>query len=60
MFLQLCPVIHSSLNKTDDCRHRTMVGKEIKLEDAISEIVVADSDWESDAEANDVQDVERC
>jgi len=37
-----------------------MVGKEIKLEDAISEIVVADSDWESDAEANDVQDVERC
>ena len=31
-----------------------MAGKEIKLEDTISEILVADSDWESDAEASDV------
>ena len=32
-----------------------MAGEKIKLqEDAISEIVVADSDWESDAEASNV------
>jgi len=32
-----------------------MAGEKIKLqEDAISEIVVADSDWESDAEGSNV------
>jgi len=31
-----------------------MAGKEIKLEDGISEIVVAYSDWKSDAKASDV------
>jgi len=31
-----------------------MVGKEIKLEDAISEIVVADSNWELGAEGSNV------
>jgi len=45
MVLQLCPVIHSSLNKADCCMSGAMSGKKIKLEeDAISEIVVADSD----------------
>ena len=44
--LQLCPVIHSSLNKVDCCRSEAMDGKEIKLEDAISEIVVANTDSE--------------
>jgi len=32
-----------------------MAGKEIKLEDAISEIVVADSKWELGAEGSDVE-----
>ena len=31
-----------------------MAGKKIKTEDAISKIQVADTDWESDAEASDV------
>ena len=54
---QLCPVIHSSLNKADDCRSRAMAGKKIKLEeDAVSEIMVADTDSESDAEASDAED----
>ena len=55
MFLQLCPVIHSSLNKADDCRSREMAGKKIKLEEgAISEILAADTESESDAKASDV------
>ena len=33
-----------------------MAGKKIKLENAISEIPVADTDSESDAEASDVED----
>jgi hypothetical protein len=33
-----------------------MAGKKIKLENAISEIPVADTDLESDAEASDVED----
>ena len=34
-----------------------MAGKKIKLEeDAISEIQVADTDWESHAKARDVED----
>jgi len=56
MFLQLCPVIHRSLNKADDCWTREIAGKNIKLEEhAISEIQVADTDWESDAEASDAE-----
>jgi len=35
-----------------------MAGKEIKLEDAISETVVAYSDWESDAKASNVDNFE--
>ena len=49
-----CPVTHSSLNKADCCRFGAVAGKEIKLEDAISEIVVADSNWELDAEGSNV------
>ena len=33
-----------------------MARKKIKLENAISEILVADTYWESDAEASDVED----
>jgi len=45
--LQLCPVIHSSLNKADCCGSGAMAGKEIKLEeDTISKIVVANTDSE--------------
>ena len=33
-----------SLNKADCCRFGAMAGKEIKLEDTISEIVVANTD----------------
>jgi len=55
MFLQLCPAIHSSLKKADCCRSGAMAGKEIKLEeDAISEIVVADSNRELGAEGSNV------
>ena len=46
MFLQLCPIIHSSLNKADDCRSHAMggVGGGGKLEEeAISEILVTDT-----------------
>ena len=32
-----------------------MAGKKIKLEDAISEILAADTDWESDAKASNVK-----
>jgi len=58
MFLQLCPVIHSSLNKADNSGSPAMVGKKkIKLEEeAISEILVADTDSESGAEASNVED----
>jgi len=47
-------VTHSSLNKADCCRFGAVAGKEIKLEYAISEIVVADSNWELGAEGSDV------
>jgi len=54
-FLQRCPVTHSSLNKAHECRSRSQ--EEIKLEEeAISEIMVADTDLESVAEANDFED----
>jgi ethanolamine ammonia-lyase small subunit len=54
-FLQLCPIIHSSLNKADDCEQ--WPGKKIKLEEeAISEILVADINSESGAEASDIED----
>jgi len=44
-YLQLCPVIHSSLNRADCCRSGAMAGEKIKVEEAtISEIVVAGSD----------------
>ena len=33
-----------------------MAGKKIKIEDAISKIHIADTDWETDAEASDVED----
>ena len=56
MVLQLCPVKHRSLNNADDCRSQEMTGKKIKLEDAISEIQVPDTDSESDAKASDVED----
>ena len=57
LLLQLCPVKHRSLNKADDCRSREMAGKKIKLEeDAISEILAADTDSESDAKDRDVED----
>ena len=49
-------VIHRSLNKADDCRSRAMAGKETKLEEgAISEILAADNDSESDAKVSDVE-----
>ena len=55
MFLQLRPVIHSSLNVADDCGSQAMAGRGggIKLEqEAISDILVADTDLESGAEAS--------
>jgi len=56
MFLQLWPVI-LSVNKADDCRSQSRGREKIKLEDeAISEILVADTDSESGAEASDVED----
>ena len=56
-FLQLCPVIYRSLNEADDCRSLATVKEKIKLEEeAISEILVADTDLQSDAEASDVED----
>jgi hypothetical protein len=57
MFLQLCPVIHSSLNKANNCGSRAKDKKKIKLEEeAIGEIMVADTNSESGAEASDVED----
>jgi len=58
MFLQLCPIIHNSLNKADDCGYRAMARKIIiKLEEeTINEILVADTNSESGAEASDVED----
>jgi hypothetical protein len=56
-FLQLCAVIHSSLNKADDSGSWAIAGKKTELEEeAISEIRVADTDSESGAEASDVED----
>jgi len=50
MFLQLWPVIYS-INKADDCRSQN-----IKLEEeAISEIMIADTALELGAEASDVR-----
>jgi len=55
--LQLCPVIERSLNKADDCRCSKMAAKKIKLqEEAISEILVPDTNLESGAEAINVED----
>jgi len=47
MFLHLWPVIHS-VNKADDGRFQSHGWKKLKLEEeAISEILVADTDLES-------------
>jgi len=55
-FLQLCPVIHGSLNKADNCGYRARA-KKIKLEEeAISEILVEDTDSESGTEASNVKE----
>jgi len=54
--LSLCPVIYRSLNKADDCWSLATARKKIKLEEeAISEILVADTDLESDAETSNVE-----
>jgi hypothetical protein len=56
MFLQLCPVIYSA-NRQVIVGLRTMARKKIELEEeAIREILVADTTWELGAEANDVED----
>jgi len=56
-FLKLWPVKEKSLNKRDDCRHSEMATKKIKRQEkVISEILVADTDSESGAEASDVED----
>ena len=55
-FLQLCPVIHSSLNKADDCGSPAMAGKKKIEEEAISEILVAGTDSESGAEISGGKD----
>ena len=56
MVLQPCPVIHRSLNKADNRRSRAMARKKIKLEDSISDNLVADTDSKSDAKATNVED----
>jgi hypothetical protein len=54
MFLQLWPVIYS-VNKADDCRSQSHGQEIIKLvEEAISEILVADSASELGLEGSDV------
>jgi hypothetical protein len=56
MFLQLWPVIHSA-NKAADCRSQSHGREKNKLEEeAISEILVADTSSESGAESSDVED----
>ena len=51
------PVIERSLNKADQCMCSAMARKKIKLkEEAISEILVADTDLESGAEASNVEE----
>jgi hypothetical protein len=58
-FLQLCPVIERSLNKADNHRHSEISAKKMRLqEEAISEILVADTDSESGAEASNVEEEE--
>ena len=55
--LQLCPVVERSLNKADNCRRSKVAAKKIKLqEEAISEILVPDTNLESGAEAFNVED----
>ena len=55
-FLQLCPVTQRSLNKADVCRCWAKAREEIKLEEeAISEILVTDTDLESGAKVSDVR-----
>jgi len=55
MFLQLWPVIYS-VNKADDCRTQSYGRQKIKLEEeAISEILVADTASESGAKAGNVR-----
>jgi hypothetical protein len=56
MFLQLWPVIYN-VNKAVDHRSQSHGREKIKLEEeAISEILVADTALESGAEASDVED----
>jgi len=46
-----------SVNKADDCRSQSHGQGKIKLEEeAISEILVADTNSESGAEASDIED----
>jgi len=53
----LCPVIHRSLNKTDNCSPERWSGNKIKLQEgAINGILVADTDSVSGAEATYVED----
>jgi hypothetical protein len=51
MFLRL---IYSA-NKADDCRSQKHGGEELE-EEAIGEIMVADTAWELGAEASDFED----
>ena len=53
---EIVPVIQSKLSKADDCRSWAVAGEKIKLEEAISEILVADTNSESGAETSDVED----
>jgi hypothetical protein len=56
-FLQLCPVIERILNKADNCRRSKKAAKKIKLqEEAISEILVPDTNSESGTQAISVED----
>jgi hypothetical protein len=56
MFLQLWPVIYG-VNKADDCRFQSPAREKIKfVEEAISEILVADTVWELGAEVSKVGD----
>jgi len=55
-FLRLCPVIQRSLRKSDLCKLSQMVAKKIKIDkEAISEILVADTDSESVTGASNVE-----
>jgi hypothetical protein len=55
MFLQLWPIIYSA-NKADDCRSQSH-GRGKKLEEqAVREILVADTAGELGAEASDFED----